>query len=320
VNRRLFFNRLLIGVGAASIVTERTYANKKKNNDMVKNPISICTWDFKEANFQAGMALESGKDALSSAIIGANVEEENPKNSTVGYGGAPDREGTVTLDAAVMDYKGNCGSVLGVEKIVNVSSLAKDVMEKTPHVILSGKGAQNFALNNGYKLNSLLTEDSKKKWMEWKKKSVYNPKTNVDNHDTIGILCLDKKGNIGGVCSTSGLAYKMEGRIGDSPIIGSGLYIDNNVGGAVATGMGEEIIKIVGSFLVVELMRNGKTPKQACDEAISRIYRKNKSPKFQVAFLALDKHGNSGSSCLQEGFSYYRYEKNMNKNLKVKPI
>ena len=155
MNRRLFFNRLLIGVGAASIVTQRTYANKKKNNDMVKDPISICTWDFKEANFQAGMALESGKDALSSAIIGANVEEENPKNPTVGYGGAPDREGTVTLDAAVMDYKGNCGSVLGVEKIVNVSSLARDVMEKTPHVILSGKGAQNFALNNGYKLNSL---------------------------------------------------------------------------------------------------------------------------------------------------------------------
>jgi len=320
MNRRLFFNRLLIGFGSASIVKERGYALKKKNKPMVKTPISICTWDFKKANFQAGMALESGKDALSSAIIGANVEEENPKNSTVGYGGAPDREGTVTLDAAVMDHKGNCGSVLGVKKVVNVSSLAKDVMEKTPHVILSGKGAQNFAIKNGYKLKSLLTEDSKKKWMEWKKKPIYNPKTNIDNHDTIGILCLDKKGNIGGVCSTSGLAYKMQGRIGDSPIIGSGLYIDNNVGGAVATGLGEEIIKIVGSFLVVELMRNGKTPKQACDEALLRIYRKNKSPKFQIAFLALDKHGNSGSSCLQEGFSYYRYKNNTNKNLKVKPI
>jgi len=157
---------------------------------VVKTPVSICTWDFKEANFQAGMALESGKDALSSAIIGANVEEYNPKNSTVGYGGAPDREGTVTLDAAVMDYKGDCGSVLGVEKVVNVSSLARDVMEKTPHVILSGKGAQNFALQNGYKLKSLLTNESKKNWMEWKKKQVYNPKTNVENHDTIGILCL----------------------------------------------------------------------------------------------------------------------------------
>ena len=320
MNRRLFFNSLLIGVGAASILKERAYANKKKNNSVVKTPISICTWDFKEANFQAGMALESGKDALSSAIIGANVEEDNPKNSTVGYGGAPDREGTVTLDAAVMDYKGNCGSVLGVEKVVNVSSLARDVMQKTPHVILSGKGAQNFAIQNGYKLKSLLTNESKKNWMEWKKKAVYNPKTNVENHDTIGILCLDKKGNIGGACSTSGLAYKMEGRIGDSPIIGSGLYIDNNVGGAVATGLGEEIIKIVGSFLVVELMRNGKTPKQACDEAILRIYRNNKNPKFQVAFLALDKYGNSGSSCLQEGFSYYRYKNNTNKNLKVKPI
>jgi len=320
MDRRLFFNSLLIGVGAASIVKEQAYASKKKNNSIIKTPISICTWGFKEANFQAGMALESGKDALSSAIIGANVEEENPKNSTVGYGGAPNREGVVTLDAAVMDHHGNCGSVLGVEKIVNVSSLARDVMEKTRHVILSGKGAQNFALKNDYKLKSLLTDESKKKWMEWKKKSVYNPKTNVDNHDTIGILCLDKKGNISGVCSTSGLAYKMDGRIGDSPIIGSGLYIDNNVGGAVATGMGEEIIKIVGSFLVVELMRNGKTPKQACDEAVLRICRKNKSPKFQVAFLALDKHGNSGSSCLQEGFSYYRYKNNINENLKVKPI
>ena len=320
MDRRLFFNSLLIGVGAASIVKEQTYASKKKNNSIIKTPISICTWDFKVANFQAGMALESGKDALSSAIIGANVEEENPKNSTVGYGGAPNREGVVTLDAAVMDHHGNCGSVLGVEKIVNVSSLARDVMEKTPHVILSGKGAQNFALRNGYKLKSLLTDDSKKKWVDWKKKSEYSPKTNIDNHDTIGILCLDKKGNISGACSTSGLAYKMDGRIGDSPIIGSGLYIDNNVGGAVATGMGEEIIKIVGSFLVVELMRNGKTPKQACEEAILRIYRKNKNPKFQVAFLALDKHGNSGSSCLQEGFSYYRYKNNINENLKVKPI
>ena len=162
MNRRLFFNRLLIGFGSASIVKERGYALKKKNKPMVKTPISICTWDFKKANFQAGMALESGKDALSSAIIGANVEEENPKNSTVGYGGAPDREGTVTLDAAVMDHKGNCGSVLGVEEVVNVSSLARDVMEKTPHVILSGKGAQNFALQNGYKLKSLLTNESKK--------------------------------------------------------------------------------------------------------------------------------------------------------------
>ena len=320
MDRRLFFNSLLIGVGAASIVKEQAYASKKKNDSIIRTPISICTWDFKKANFQAGMALESGKDALSSAIIGANVEEENPKNSTVGYGGAPNSEGVVTLDAAVMDHHGNCGSVLGVEKIVNVSSLARDVMEKTPHVILSGKGAQNFALKNGYKLKSLLTDESKIKWMEWKKKSVYNPKTSVDNHDTIGILCLDKKGNISGACSTSGLAYKMDGRIGDSPIIGSGLYIDNNVGGAVATGMGEEIIKIVGSFLVVELMRNGKTPKQACDEAILRIYRKNKSPKFQVAFLALDKIGNSGSSCLQEGFSYYRYHNKINENLKVKPI
>ena len=320
MDRRLFFNSLLIGVGAVSIVKEQAYASKKKNNSIIKTPISICTWDFKKANFQAGMALESGKDALSSAIIGANVEEENPKNSTVGYGGAPNREGIVTLDAAVMDHHGNCGSVLGVEKIVNVSSLSRDVMEKTPHVILSGKGAQNFAIRNGYKLKPLLTDDSKKKWMDWKKKSVYSPITNVDNHDTIGILCLDKKGNISGACSTSGLAYKMDGRIGDSPIIGSGLYVDNNVGGAVATGMGEEIIKIVGSFLVVELMRNGRTPKQACDEAILRIYRKNKSPKFQVAFLALDKHGNSGSSCLQEGFSYYRYKNNINENLKVKPI
>ena len=163
MDRRLFFNSLLIGVGAASIVKEQAYASKKKNNSIIKTPISICTWDFKEANFQAGMALESGKDALSSAIIGANVEEENPKNSTVGYGGAPNREGVVTLDAAVMDHHGNCGSVLGVEKIVNVSSLARDVMEKTPHVILSGKGAQNFALKKDYKLKSLLTDESKKK-------------------------------------------------------------------------------------------------------------------------------------------------------------
>ena len=312
MNRRLFFNSLLIGVGGASILKERAYANKKKNNSVVKTPVSICTWDFKEANFQAGMALESGKDALSSAIIGANVEEYNPKNSTVGYGGAPDREGTVTLDAAVMDYKGDCGSVLGVEKVVNVSSLARDVMEKTPHVILSGKGAQNFAIAHGFKIENLLTEKARKIWLRWKenisdKDDWFPPKDNSYNNErstgTINVLAVDSNSDVAGITTTSGLAYKIPGRIGDSPIIGAGLYVDNEVGAAGATGRGEEILRTCGSFFVVEQMRNGKTPQEACEALCKKIVDINGGTKnidFNDKIVALGKDGSVGCASIKE--------------------
>jgi N4-(beta-N-acetylglucosaminyl)-L-asparaginase len=277
---------------------------------------SISTWKTTEANYKAGSLLDNGTDALNAAVIGVAVEEENPKNTTVGYGGAPDRSGNVTLDACVMNHLGDCGSVVAVENIMNVARLAKDVMEKTPHVMLAGKGAEEFAISEGYKKIDLLTETSKKDWEKWLENEEYKPIINIENHDTIGMLCLDKNNNMSGACTTSGLAYKMKGRIGDSPIIGSGLFIDNKIGGAVATGLGEEVVKTVGSYLVVELMRQGKSPQEACETAVKRIVSSNSQEnKFQVAYIAMNKSGEVGSFSIEPGFSYMDYYKGENKEV-----
>ena len=233
----------IFSIGLMSSISTRLKANNLNFSPMVR---SISTWKTTEANYKAGSLLDNGTDALNAAVIGVAVEEENPKNTTVGYGGAPDRSGNVTLDACVMNHLGDCGSVVAVENIMNVARLAKDVMEKTPHVMLAGKGAEEFAISEGYKKIDLLTETSKKDWEKWLENEEYKPIINIENHDTIGMLCLDKNNNMSGACTTSGLAYKMKGRIGDSPIIGSGLFIDNKIGGAVATGLGEEVVKTVG--------------------------------------------------------------------------
>ena len=277
---------------------------------------SISTWKTTEANQKAGQMLDKGEHALDAAVAGVAIEEENPKNTTVGYGGAPDRTGKVTLDACVMNHLGDCGSVVAVENIVNVARLAKDVMEKTPHVMLSGKGAEEFAISQGYKKTDLLTDKSKKEWKEWLKDQDYRPIINIENHDTIGMLCIDKNNNLSGACTTSGLAYKMKGRVGDSPIIGSGLFIDNKIGGAVATGLGEEVVKTVGSFLVVELMRQGLSPQEACEKAIKRIVSNNSQEnKFQVAYIAMNKKGEVGSYSIEPGFTYMDYVNGENKEI-----
>tara|TARA_B100000686_G_C16806700_1_gene991551 strand:- start:20401 stop:21375 length:975 start_codon:yes stop_codon:yes gene_type:complete len=289
-----------------------------KKKYYLKQPISICTWDFKLANDIASKQLELGSTALEGVIKGVAIEESNEFNTTVGYGGAPDREGNVSLDACVMDYKGNCGSVLAVKNVRHVAALARDVMNYTPHVILAGTGAEEFAISRGYKPENLLTKSGKSEWKEWLKKSNYKPEINIENHDTIGMICMDKEGKISGGCSTSGLAYKMKGRVGDSPIIGSGLYVDNGIGAAVATGMGEEVIKTVGSFLIVELMRQKYSPQLACEIAIKRIIekQKNNKPDFQVAYLALNKSGEIGAYSIHKGFSYCFYN-GINKNIKA---
>lgn len=277
---------------------------------------SISTWKTTEANQKAGQMLDKGEHALDAAVAGVAIEEENPKNTTVGYGGAPDRTGKVTLDACVMNHLGDCGSVVAVENIVNVARLAKDVMEKTPHVMLSGKGAEEFAISQGYKKTDLLTDKSKKEWEEWLKDQDYRPIINIENHDTIGMLCIDKNNNLSGACTTSGLAYKMKGRVGDSPIIGSGLFIDNKIGGAVATGLGEEVVKTVGSFLVVELMRQGLSPQEACEKAVKRIVSNNSQEnKFQVAYIAMNKKGEVGSYSIEPGFTYMDYVNGENKEI-----
>lgn len=287
------------------------------NDSNLKAPISICTWNFSNANTIAGSELENGASALDGAIKGASVEESNSSNTTVGYGGAPDREGNVSLDACVMNHLGDCGAVAAVKNVRSVAALAKDVMEKTPHVMLVGEGAEEFAISQGYKAENLLTPLSKKQWNKWLNKSNYKPIINIENHDTIGVLCMDNKGDFSGACSTSGLAYKMKGRVGDSPIIGSGLFIDNTIGGAVATGMGEEVVRTVGSFLIVELMRQNYTPQKACEIAIQRIIDKEKGkPDFQVAYIAINKIGEIGSYSINKGFSYCLYANKKNKNYK----
>ena len=305
----------IFSIGLLSSITSRLKANNLNIYPMVR---SISTWKTTEANLMAGSLLEKGVDALSAAVSGVAIEEENPKNSTVGYGGAPDRSGIVTLDACVMNHMGDCGSVIAVENIINVARLAKDVMEKTPHVMLAGKGAQEFAISEGYKKEDLLTQKSKEDWKKWLESEDYKPIINIENHDTIGMLCLDKNNNISGACSTSGLAYKMKGRVGDSPIIGSGLFIDNKIGGAVATGLGEEVVKTVGSFLVVELMRQGKSPQEACESAVKRIVKSNsQKDKFQVAYIAINKNGEVGSYSIEPGFTFMDYYNGENKEVKT---
>ena len=326
MKRRDFIkNASLTGVGltvGSSILNCAENLSEKTKNETTmalnknKTPIAICTWGFVAANAKAGEQLFKGTKALDSAIAGVAIEEENIKNTTVGKGGAPDREGNVTLDACVMDSNGDCGSVLCVENITNVAELAKRVMTETPHVILAGLGAEEFAYRQGFEKDNLLTEDSKKAWEEWLKSPEYKPLINIENHDTIGMLCLDKDGDIAGACTTSGLSYKMKGRVGDSPIIGSGLFIDNEIGGAVATGMGEEVLKTVGSFLIVELMRNGMSPQDACEEAVRRITSKNDRYKdFQIAYIAINKSGEVGSYCIHKGFTYMKYQNGENNNI-----
>lgn len=284
-------------------------------------PVIISTWDFgKKANNVSWNTLMKGGSPLDAVEKGINLIEEDPDNLTVGIGGLPDREGHVTLDACIMDQDSRCGSVMGVEHIVNVISLARRVMEKTPHVILVGDGALQFALDQGFPKTNLLTPKSEAAWKEWLKTSHYQPRMNIenelykkdpmpggkDNHDTIGLIAMDAGGNIAGGCSTSGMAYKMRGRVGDSPVIGAGLFVDNEVGAATSTGVGEEVIRCVGSHLVVELMRHGYSPENACKEAVMRIVKKSpaKSKEIQVGFLAINKKGEYGAYALQKGFSF----------------
>ena len=303
-------------------VFSRTRANETLNELPVLNkPIVISTWDFGVAANQAAWAvLIANGNAIDAVEQGARVPEADPKNHSVGLGGYPDRDGKVTLDASIMDHNGGCGSVGALEHIVHAISVARLVMDKTPHVMLVGNGALQFALSQGFRKENLLTEDAAAAYKDWLLKSNYSPEINTENkasmpkdlkggaynHDTIGMLAMDSKGNISGACTTSGMAFKLAGRIGDSPIIGAGLFIDNLVGGATSTGVGEEVIRIVGSFLVVELMRQGLSPDQACKEAVMRIVRKrpDTAKEIQVGFLALNKKGEYGSYAIQPGFSF----------------
>ncbi len=315
VTRRNFLQQTVIGSVAATLggttlaSCSESAAEQQTSTEPPTWPLAIATWDFgTKANEAAWKILSNGGSALDAVEQGVMVIEADEENTTVGIGGAPDRDGRVTLDACIMAPDGGCGSVCALEHIVHPISVARRVMEKTPHVILVGEGALEFALAQGFKRENLLTEASKEAWEKWKETSNYAPKINVEVHDTIGMLTIDQKGDIAGACTTSGLAYKMRGRVGDSPIIGAGLYVDNEVGGAAATGLGEAVIRAVGSFLVVELMRQGRSPQQACEEAVGRVINKYKDFKdIQVGFIAINKQGQIGAYSIQSGFNYAVY-------------
>lgn len=266
-NRRQFISRSALA--AAGVLAIPAWLDKLKAGNAVfpvkgNIPMVISTWNHGyKANEAAWKVLEGGGSALDAVEQGVRVPEADPDNMSVGYGGTPDRDGHVTLDASIMKGNGECGSVTFLEHIKHPISVARLVMDKTPHVMLSGEGALQFALENGFMKENLLTEKAKKAWEEWLVSSEYEPVINIENHDTIGMLAIDKANHIAGACTTSGVGYKLHGRVGDSPVIGAGLYADDEIGAATATGMGELVLKTLGSFLLVELMRNGYSPQEA---------------------------------------------------------
>lgn len=318
MKRRIFLQKTgLLSLGLTTVPSATAFTEFSKKTEITStHPLAICTWNFPNASRKAGEMLDKGSSALDAVEKGVMIEEANINNSTVGKGGSPDREGNVTLDASIMSPEGNAGSVVYLKNYTHAVSVARKVMEETPHVMLAGKGASQFAQEQGFTKEKLLTEDSQKAYNDWLQEKNYKPVINIENHDTIGMLCIDQEGDIAGACTTSGLAYKMNGRVGDSPIIGSGLFLDNEVGGAVATGMGEAIMKNVSSFLVVELMRQGISPQQACEIAIKRIVNNNSNySDFQAAIIAVNKNGEVGSYCIHKGFTYMKYYDGKNQNI-----
>lgn len=308
-NRRTFLQSSLLAAGALAL--PRAGAAPVAGRARV-----VSTWDFGiGANTAAWRVLGAGGSALDAVEAGARWAEADLCNPTVGHCGNPDRDGVLTLDASIMDGDGRCGAVAAIEDIAHPVSVARAVMEKTPHVLLVGAGAQQFAVAQGFEKTPLLTDQARQAWREWLKTAQYAPQINAErqqrpgdksNHDTLGILALDAQGRLAGACTTSGMAWKLHGRVGDSPIVGAGLYVDNEVGAATASGVGEEMVRNAASFLVVELMRQGRSPADACREAIERVVRKRPeaSRNLQVCFLALNRDGEVGAFALHKGFVY----------------
>lgn len=323
INRRKFL-RASAFTGFASLLTKTGWSESVYS--IKDNPVVISTWDAGlRANKAAWEVLSNGGRALDAVEKGVMVTESE-QSCCVGLGANPDRDGFVTLDACIMDEFSNCGSVAFLERIKHPISVARRVMEKTPHVMLVGSGAQQFAIAEGFPLEEQkLSPDAQNAYENWLKKSEYKPPAiNVEstgghgpfapaklengewNHDTIGMVAMDANGNLSGSCTTSGAGFKMRGRVGDSPIIGAGLFVDNEVGACTATGQGEDVIRIAGSHTVVELMRQGSSPEKACKKAIERIIKIKgaKAKDIQVAFLAVNKKGQVGAYAIHKGFSY----------------
>jgi N4-(beta-N-acetylglucosaminyl)-L-asparaginase len=326
LNRRKFLELSTLTAPLLSIKTVITNSNAQTK------PIVISTWDTgKDVNTEAWKVLSANGRALDAVEAGAR-HIESTINCCVGLGGYPDRDGIVTLDSCIMDEHANCGSVGGLEQILHPVSVARKIMETTPHVMLVGQGAQQFALENGFsKEPKKLSPEAENAYTEWLKKSEYKPVINIENlpatqtdkkengpfapaffddgtpnHDTMGLVALDASGNMSGAVTTSGMAFKIHGRVGDSPIIGAGLFVDNEIGAATSTGVGEEVIRICGTHLVVEYMRQGYSPETSCRKAVERIVDRDmkKAKTLQVGFLALNKKGEYGAYAIQKGFVF----------------
>ena len=302
-NRRDFLRTSLLGVPALGMLDARTAAAKRNTQRPALVPIVVSTWSHGVAANEAAWETLAARGASLDAVErGVRVPEADPEITSVGYGGLPDRDGHVTLDACIMDAHSNCGSVAFLQQVKHPISVARLVMEKTPHVMLVGQGAQQFALENGFEKEELLTPAAARAWKEWKSDNAREP-VSTDQHDTIGMLALDAHAELAGACTTSGLAWKRHGRVGDSPIIGAALFVDNEVGAACATGHGEAVIRTVGSSYVVERMRAGRSPQQACRDAIARVVERVRDiPDLQVGYIALNREGAFGACSVRPGF------------------
>ena len=334
-DRRTFLKTSLIGLPLIA----STSVKAQKRDTIYRKPLVVSTWDSGiRANAAAWEVLKKGGSAIDSVEQAGRQAEAEP-SCCVGLDAYPDRDGFVTLDASIMDHKGGCGSVVFMQHIKHPISVARMVMEKTKHVLLAGDGATQFAIENGFeRMPTKLSADAEKAWKEWLKKSEYKPVVNIENrkpggsvalaapvrfddgsfnHDTMGTIALDGRGDLSGACTTSGMAFKMHGRVGDSPIVGAGLYVDNAVGAATSSGVGEEVIRICGTHTVIEAMRYGKSPTEACKVAVMRIVDRDRTAAkdLQVGFVDISKKGEIGAYAIQKGFTYSVTNAEINKTL-----
>lgn len=329
IDRRKFLH---LSALSAPLIASKTSLENGLN--IPAKPVVVSTWDSGMAvNAEAWKVLSANGKAIDAIEMGAR-QIEDELNCCVGLGGYPDRDGIVTLDACIMDEHSNCGAVAGLEQIKHPISVARKVMETTPHVLLVGSGAQQFAIENGFpKEPAVLSESAAKAYKDWLKTSEYKPVINIENkkehgpfapaffpdgspnHDTMGLLALDAKGDLSGGVTTSGMAFKLHGRVGDSAGIGAGLFVDNEIGAATSSGVGEEVIRICGTHLVVEFMRQGYSPEMACKKAVERIVKRDavKAKTLQVGFLAINKKGEYGAYAIQKGFVFSVKSNNENK-------
>lgn len=328
MDRRRFLELPLVGLPFLMASKSFGQTPEKLSSTRFKLPVVISTWDSGvRASAAAWSILAKGGRALD-AVEAAGRSAEDEASCCVGLAALPDRDGKVTLDACIMDEGANCGAVSFLDRIKHPVSVARKVMETTPHVMLSGEGARQFAVEHGFPLESgEPSPESEKEWKKWLDRSKYRPVMNIENirprgqvsqfspyffedgqpnHDTIGTIAIDAKNNLSGMVTTSGMAFKVHGRVGDSPIIGAGLFVDNEIGAATSSGVGEEVIRICGTHTVIEQMRMGRTPEQACLEAVRRIVKRDpvKAKDLQVGFVAISKRGDVGAYSIQKGFTY----------------